>query len=130
MQWPALLPSALSLWWAVQIAQEIQLARRLRQTGIAVAGRIVRQREVNGRGGRYQVATIGFTTRTGQPIEAESQGNTRNLEFLDGDQVRVCYDPAHPNRFLLAQELVSRSRYWWLAITGLMAGAGLLYTCS
>jgi hypothetical protein len=118
MNWIGLIASALPLVWGVQLVRQIQLARRLRKVGVEVVGQIVRQREVNGRGGRYSILTIGFTTQSGQAVAGESQGSTTDLEFFDGDEVALRYDPARPTCFLLAQELTGTSRYWWLAVAG------------
>ena len=128
MQWIVLPVSALSLLWGVQLVREIRLARRLRRVGIEVVGHVVRQREVNGRGGRYLVPTLGVTPRTGQPVEGESAGQAPNLEFCDGDAVRVVYDPSRPARFLLAQELTGTSRYWYLAVIGVLLVGMLVLT--
>lgn len=120
MHWPDLLFSLVPLTFGVLVLRQLLLVRRLRRVGLEVIGRVVRQREVQSRSGRYFVPTIGFTTGLGQPIEAESAGQPTGLEFFDGDEVVVYYDPEKPARFLLTQELAVTSKYWQLALAVLL----------
>jgi hypothetical protein len=134
-----LLFSLVPLTFGVVVLRQLVLVRRLRRVGLEVVGRVVRQREVRSRSGThlvptigftmqklrsrsgtYFVPTIGFTTWLGQLIEAESAGQPTGLEFFDGDEVVVYYDPDKPARFLLAQELVVTSKYWKLALAVLL----------
>lgn len=109
--------------------RQLLFARRLQRTGVEVLGQVVRQREVSSRSGPYFIPTIRFTTWLGQLIEAESAGHSTKLEFFDGDEVIVVYDPEQPATFLLAQELNLRSKYAQLAIVAFLfmaAGASAL----
>jgi len=120
VSWFSLFFSLVPLAFGVAAYRHLLLVRRLQRVGLAVVGRVVRQREENSRSGAYTVPTIGFTTGLGQPIEAESAGRITGLEFFDGDEVVLLYDPDKPACFLLTQEMNVRSYYWQ------MAGAGLL----
>jgi hypothetical protein len=113
---PALFPLALGLLGGTVTLRRILFARRIQRTGVEVLGQVVRQREVSSRRGPYFIPTIRFTTWLAQLIEAESAGHSTNLEFFDGDEVIVFYDPSQPATFLLAQELNLRSKYTQLAI--------------
>jgi hypothetical protein len=53
-------------------------------------------------------------------IEAESAGHSTSLEFFDGDEVVVYYDPDQPRRFLLAQQMTVLSKYWQLGLAALL----------
>ena len=120
INWFNLLFSLVPLAFGVGVVRHILLVRRLQRVGIEVVGRVVRQREVNNRSGRYFVPTIGFTTRLGQRVETESAGRITGLEFFDGDEVVLLYDPDEPARFLLVQELGAGSYYWQLGVAGLL----------
>jgi hypothetical protein len=102
--------------------REIRLARRLHKVGIEVIGRVVREREERNRSGVRFIPTVSFTTQLGQTIvgESASAGKASNLEFFDGDEVVLYYDPDQPARFLFAQELVVTSRYYLLAFAVLL----------
>ncbi|MDO7884288.1 DUF3592 domain-containing protein [Hymenobacter cheonanensis] len=121
----ALFPFALGIIMGVITLRRIIFARRLQRTGVEVLGQVVRQREVSSRSGPYFIPTIRFTTWLGQLIEAESAGQSNNLEFFDGDEVIVFYDPNHPAIFLLAQELNLRSKYAQLALVAFLFMAAL-----
>jgi hypothetical protein len=117
---PALFPIALSLILGVSTLRQIRRARHLQHTGVEVLGRVVHQREVSNRSGKYFIPTIRFTTYFGQLIEAESAEPSAKLEFFDGNEVVLYYNPNQPNEFLLAQELNLRSRYGLLVIAALL----------
>ncbi len=119
ISWFNLLFTVFPFIFGVVIVRQLLLVRQLRSGGIEIVGRVVRQREVKGRSGTYFVPTISFTTWLGQLIEAESAGHSINLEFFDGDEVVVFYDPNQPRRFLLAQEMAVGIKYWQLALAAL-----------
>jgi hypothetical protein len=120
VSWFNLLFTIFPLAFAIAIVRELLLVRRLRSVGIEIVGRVVRQREAKARNGTYFVPTISFTTSLGQLIEAESAGHSTSLEFFDGDEVAVYYDPNEPKRFLLAQQMVVSTKYWQLVLAALL----------
>ena len=121
---PALLPIASGLILGLFTLRQIRLAQRLQRTGVEVLGRVVSQRQESSRSGNHFIPTIRFTTCFGQAIEAESAGDSTNLEFFDGDEVVVYYDPNEPIRFLLAQQLNLRSKYGQMSVVALMLMLG------
>jgi len=128
VNWFNLLFALVPIAFGVAAFRQILLVRRLQRVGIEVVGRVVRQREVNSRSGAYSVPTVGFATELGQLLEAESTASTTGLEFFDGDEVLLVYDPGKPTRFLLTQEMSVNSYYWQLAVAvllvvGAVAGA-------
>jgi hypothetical protein len=116
-----LLTSLVPLAGAGIIIREIRLARRLRNVGIEVVGRIVRQRLRSGRSGSYFIPTARFATQRGQVIVTESAGYITRPKFFNEEDVVLYYDPDYPARFLFAEELGSGSRYIYLALSVLLA---------
>jgi hypothetical protein len=102
--------------------RQIRLAKRLPKVGLEVIGRVVHEREERNRSGVRFIPTVSFTTRQGQTMvgESASAGKASNLEFFNGDEVELYYDPDQPACFLFVQELVVTNSYWLLAFAVLL----------
>ena len=104
----------------LQMGQLILFVRKMQQISIPAQGVVISQRQVQ-RGRGYEtdwVPLVEYQTLEGQPIRGESWKKEVNVEFFDGDEVYLHYDPAQPIDFLFVQELVWPP-YWQLAVVTL-----------
>jgi hypothetical protein len=108
--------------------RQIRLAKHLPKVGLEVIGLVVHQRQERNRSGVRFIPTVSFTTRQGQTMvgESASADKASNLEFFNGDEVVLYYDPDQPARFLFIQELVVTNSYWLLALAVLLLFITLL----
>jgi hypothetical protein len=123
MMWLTVLVFAsVPLVWAIFSIRYILLVWHLRKVGIAVPGQIIQQREWHNRGNIFFIPTVQFTTQVGEMIEVENKRLRSPKSFLAKQPVLVYYDPQQPTVLLFAEQLVSKTMYWWL-----MLGVVLLF---
>ena len=101
----------------VQLVRTSLFVCKMLRTGIPAQGVIISQRQVERSRGHetYLVPQVRFQTLQGQLIEGESWRQDGDVEFFDGDEAYLRYDPGQPTDFLFVQQLLPPP-YWLLAL--------------
>ncbi|MFF7990418.1 DUF3592 domain-containing protein [Kitasatospora xanthocidica] len=134
----ALFGGVLLVWCAA----EVRLRLRVRRRGVPAVATVLAEEDVHGQLDSAPLLSFSVPPSVGGPggcgiaglVLARPRGHTplrRPDRFAPGASVRICYDPRHPGRVVLAPGEISRvvvADLLWSALGAvcLAAGAGLL----